>query len=228
MPAYRCAGVPPPNLTYKLAVSITNLKGLRRPAWTLATALLICGFAFIVARWFDWKPLILPVDLRPGVTRSPEFRVSREVRYVVTLEVDHNISTDKLYCLLGGVPWRPPCAGDSVVDIQWTLWSGSQEIASGDSRNAGGASPGSTVTRTFGQFEGSPGTAYVLEVVSMLDGSALAATNPRIVVQVHPDVTKDYHVVFLLVAPFVLPIVLFGVMLLTIWAVGACVRWTKA
>jgi hypothetical protein len=136
----------------------------------------------------------------------------------VALEVDGHISTDRLYCLLGGVPWQSPCASRSVVDIRWTLWSDSREVASGDSRNAGGSNSGSTVTRTFGKFMGTPGTPYVLEIASMVDGSVLAAANPRIVVKLDPLVTKGY-VVFASLAAIVISSGL--AIWLTVLALGA-------
>lgn len=210
--------VPILNSTYWRAVSNTKLKRPSRVGWMLAAALILCGSTVILARWFNWTPLALPVDLKPGTTRSPEFRVTREAPYLVTLEVDRSIPTNRLYCLLGGVPWQPPCAGDPTMEIHWTLWNGSQQVASGNSQNAGGWNSDSTVTRSFGQFNGSPGTGYVLEVTSMLDGSALAAARPRIVVQIRPDVTKGYHVAFLLGAPFALTFLVFGALWLVSWA----------
>lgn len=206
---------------------IHNAEGLRRLAWLLATLLLISVSAFILARRSDSRALTLPVALGPWTTWSPEFRVNQEARYLVSLEVDRSISSSYLYCLLGGVPFRPPCSIESVVDIQWTLRNGSREVISGSSRNESGFAFGSTVTRTIGQFEGTPGTPYILGFTSMLDGSALAPANPRIVVQVHPEVTKGLFAIGPFVLAFAIPVVGLVVIWLTIWVASAYARPTR-
>jgi hypothetical protein len=202
---------------------------MKRFVWIPVAVLLICGVVYLATGWFDWRRLTLPIDLRSGVlTRSPEFRVRLDTRYVVAIEVERNVLNDDLLCLLGGVPFRPPCSVESVVDMDWTLWGGSQKIASGSSRNERGWGFGSTIKRTIGQFEGSSGTPYVLEVVSRLNASALAAANPRIVVDVNPGVTKDYYVSALLVAVVLAPAAGLGVMWLIIWAVLGAFVWPKS
>lgn len=207
---------------------IRNAKGLRWPALILGAALVIYGSAFSVLRWYDWRALTLPVDLKPGTTSSPEFRVDQKTRYLVELEVERNIPFDELNCLLGESTSRRPCAVKSVVDIQWTMMSGSKEIASGASRNEKGGGYGPTITKTLGRFEGSPRTPYVLKVASLMDGSALASANPRIVVQVHPMDYKGYFVIAQLMAMGAMGIAVIGGIWLLIWAVRAYVVPRKA
>jgi len=205
----------------------TGVKRLRRPAWILATALLLFGFGSIVAGWFRSGFLTLPVDLQPGIVQSASFRVGPATRYLVELQVERNILKDDLYCLLGGVQFRPPCTIDSVVEIQWTLWSGSQQIAYGSSRDESSMGLGSKITKTIGQFEGALGAEYVLEVVSVLDGSALAAANPRIVVGFPPDYSKGFFILAPLIAFVASAIAVFSFIWLTIEVVGAYARPKK-
>ncbi len=208
---------------------IRDARGLRWPALILGAALVIYGSAFIVLRWYDWRALSLPIELKPGVTtRSPEFRVDQKTRYLVALEVERNIPFDELNCLLGESISRQPCSTKSVVDIQWTLMSGSKEMGSGASRNQKGGGYGPTITKTLGGFEGSPRTPYVLQVTSSIDGSALAPANPRIVVQVHPMDYKGHFVIAQLMAMAAMVIAVIGVIWLLFWAVRAYVVPRKA
>jgi hypothetical protein len=209
-------------------VPIRNARGLRWPALILGAALVIYGSAFIVLRWYDWRALAVPVDLKPGTITSPEFRVDQKTRYLVELEVERNIPFDELNCLLGESISRKPCSVKPVVDIQWTLMSGSKEIASGASRDEKGGGYGPTITKTLGRFEGSPRTPYVLKMASLMDGSALAPANPRIVVQVHPIDYKGHFVIAQLIAMAAMGVAVIGVIWLLIWAVRAYVVPRKA
>lgn len=83
---------------------IRNSNGLRWPAALLCTALIIYGSAFVLVRWYDSRALTLPIDLKPGTTRSPEFHVDQKVNYLVELEVERNIPFNELNCLLGQPP----------------------------------------------------------------------------------------------------------------------------
>lgn len=190
----------------------------RRLAWVLAAALLSVGAVFTARWWFSPQPHQFPVHLTPGTIQWSEFRLRQNVRYLVELEVDRNLPFDKLHCLLGGVPFRPPCSVESVVDIQWTLKRGSQKVLAGSSRDETGWAFGNGIRRTVGQFEGSLGAKYTLEVMSNLDGSALAVTKPRIVIVVDPQVSKDQYIFALLLAYFALPVLIFVFMWLIIWA----------
>jgi hypothetical protein len=162
------------------------------------------------------------------MTRSPEFRVDQKTSYLVELEVDRKIPFDELNCLLGESISQKPCAVKSVVDIQWVLMNGFKEIASGTSRNEKGGGYGPTITKTLGRFEGSPRTPYVLQVTSLMDGSALTPAGPRIVVQVHPMNYKGYFVVAQLMAMLAMGIAVIGGIWLLIWAVRAYVVPRKA
>jgi hypothetical protein len=118
----------------------------------------------------------------------------------VLLELDRNIPAYGSECLLGQVPYRPPCSIDPVVQIQWTLLRGSQEVASGNSRNAVPEFGPDKARMLIGQFEATFGTKYVLELASQVDGSALASANPRVVVQFHPEVNKGFQILAPLIA----------------------------
>lgn len=206
---------------------VRNLPGPQRIAWLIATLLLICGCWYLVERRLDTRALAMPVDLRQGVVLSPGFRVSHRDRYAVALEVDRRMSSAYLQCQLG-VPTMQPCTDDPVVDIRWRLWSGSRQLAAGSSRDIGAASFGDSIVRTIGYFEGSPGTTYTLEVDSLLDGSVLAPTSPRIVVLASPQDPKSNFVFGMLVATVAVPIAGLLVICLIVWVADAYVRPSKS
>jgi hypothetical protein len=212
----------------RLQLPIRNAKGLRWPALILGAAVILYGAAFVVLRWYNWTPLTLPLDLKPGLIRSQEFRVDQKTRYLVELEVDRSIPFNQLNCLLGESIPPKPCSVKSVIDIEWTLLSGSKEVASGASRNERGGGYGPTITKTLGSFDAVPHTPYVLLITSLMDGSALAQANPRIVVEVHPTHYKGYFVIAQLMAMIAMGIAAIGFIWLLIWLVRAYLFPRKA
>ena len=194
----------------------------------LCVALVLYGSALVVLRWYDWRVVTLPLDLKPGTIQSPEFRVDQTTRYLIELEVDRNIPFDELNCLLGQSLPRKPCSVMPVVDIQWTLMTGAKTIASGASRNESGGGYGPTITKTLGRFDGSPRIPYILQLTSLIDGSKLAAANPRIVVQVHPMDYKGHFVIAQIMAMLAMGVGVVGAIWLLIWAVRAYVAPRKA
>jgi hypothetical protein len=158
------------------------------------------GMVVLMFGSFDGRALTYPIDLYPGAAWEAKFRVTRGVRYVVLLEVDSTIPRRRLQCLLGEVPFQPPCPIDRVVDLEWTLRRGSQQVASGESSHAAPDFGPDRAMMLIGQFEASAGAVYILELVSRSDGSMLAAANPRVVVQFHPEVNKGFHILAPLIA----------------------------
>jgi hypothetical protein len=132
----------------------------------------------------DYQVLESAVDLKPGTITLPEFQVNMEGQYEIVLAVERNLPRDDLDDLLGGQPTLN--SPGSVVDLKWTLTSGNSIVASGSSRNEkGGGVGGGYAYRDLGRFDGLPQTPYVLEVNTLLDGSALAPAKPRIIVRLH-------------------------------------------
>lgn len=200
-----------------------NRERTRWRTWLLAAALPVCGIMILAVGSLDGRVLASSIALVPGTTWAPSFRVTRGVRYIVLLEVDRNIPSLELECLMGQVPYQPPCPIDPVVGIQWTLRRGSQEVAAGDSRYAVPEHRPDRVTLLIGQFKADFGARYVLELVPLLDGSALAAGNPRVVVQFHPEVTKGFHIF----APLIAFATGIAAIPLALLALGALAGWRQ-
>lgn len=195
----------------------------RRRTWLLAAALPFTGIAILAVGSFNGRALEFPIALEPGTTWAPSFRVTRGVQYVVLLELDHTIPFRELECLLGQGALRPPCAVTPVVSVDWKLRHGAREVVSGTSHQGMSMVGQDTVAMLVGQFEASAWSKYVLEIDPLLDGSALAATNPRVVVQFHPQVSKD----FLILAPLLAFLTGIAAIPLALLGLGALAGWRE-
>ncbi|MDQ2639873.1 MAG: hypothetical protein M3Y79_04760 [Pseudomonadota bacterium] len=195
----------------------------RRRTWLLAAALPFAGIAILAVGSFNGRALEFPIALVPGTTWAPSFRVTRGVRYVVLLELDRTIPFRELECLLGQGALRPPCIIEPVVSVGWKLRHGAQEVASGTSHQGMSAVGQDRVAMLIGQFEATAWSKYVLELDPLLDGSALAATNPRVVVQFHPEVSKGFRVF----APLIAFLTGIAAIPLALLGLGALAGWRE-
>lgn len=90
----------------------------------------------------------------------------------------------------GSSPAFGKCGPDQfplALSLALVVKSTEMPIAIGrDSSTAGGRYGGAeTFTREVGYAHLSPGKEYQLTILSLADGTALAATNPRLVIEVH-------------------------------------------
>ena len=137
-----------------------------------------------------WQPLELPVDLKPGTIRTPDFAASRDTDYLLIIERASNYRAD---CLLGMPVSRPRCDIPEILDVNWTVLASGTIAASGSSRyyRAGWWSGGRTA-RKIGQFRATKGLRYTVILDIPRDQSEL---NPAaLLVQTHPRAWKDPHV----------------------------------
>lgn len=188
-----------------------GIKLLRSPALILGLAVVIYVSSVVILHWHNWRALELPIDLKIGAITSPEFRVDKKGHYLIELEVERNLPPDDLKCLLGMPHAQDKCSFDPVVDIEWTLTSGTGIVASDSSRNEKDVWWGQTVKRTLGRFDGLPRTPYILEVITLFDGSVLAPANPRIIVQLHWEDSLGERAIAKIMAALSMWIALIGV-----------------
>lgn len=135
-------------------------------------------------------------NLRPGNAASPEFRVHADGSYLVELEVERTLPFEQLNCLLGISPSNAQgCELPTVVDINWRVTSQHDVIAEGSSRERASGFWGERIGRTLGTFPAKRGREYVLHVETMKDASALAVTNPRLAVRMHPFREKSRTII---------------------------------
>lgn len=165
---------------------------MRGPLGLVGGALLLILASYFFVRQSQGVLVEFPIALQAaGVVRSPMMRPSRNVEYLIEIEVDKNRSFEELNCLLGINSEVETCSSaGSVVDITWTLSGAGSAIGSGTSRYEKGAAWGKSISRTIGRFRVAYEIDCVLEVRSALNGQELAATNPRIVVRPHPMASK--------------------------------------
>lgn len=161
---------------------IRYINDLRWPALILVSVIAL----YVAGLSGDYQVLESAVDLKPGTITLPEFQVNMEGNYEIRLAAERNFPLDDLEDLLGIQSTSNDRSPESVVDIEWTLTSSDNMVASGSSRNEkGGGVGGGYAYRDLGRFDGLPQTPYVLEVNTLLDGSALAPAKPRIIVRLH-------------------------------------------
>ena len=141
--------------------------------------------------WDAWiqtrtnRPVYVPVALRPGHVRTPEFRVNMNATYTLGIEAKKAIPFQTLSCLLG-VEWpASKCDRPSVVKGNWVLTSGDEVIARADNDIwNGGEFSNDTIVREIGSFHLEKGRSYVLNADFGGDLSALAATDPHLKIEV--------------------------------------------
>ena len=175
----------------------------------------------------ETQALTLPIDLRPGVTRSEPFGADYAARYEVGLQVDRKLPFETTRCLLGEVgpdqgQGDRSCDQPSPLALTWEVFHGPVRVAHGGTAPGQSGAYGSDITRQIGDAALEPREDYVIEVTSHQDASALAPANPRVVLEVHPSVWKDEMVIRSLI---IIPLLLIVVWGLWTQAVGA-VWWT--
>ena len=148
-------------------------------------------------------PVNIPISMAIGHIRTREFELNMSAPYIIAVEVQKkNIPFDTLNCLLGlsmaststtlhECPDRP-----SVVMASWVLTSDGHTVARGSSDDyRSGAWMNDAISRELGHFQSQSGRRYVLDVNVLADGALLTPGNPRLRVEVHPEVYEGNIVV---------------------------------
>jgi hypothetical protein len=153
------------------------------------------GLSYPIATWNKWTPVSFPIDLRPGISRSPAFSIDLSSDYLIELEVERKLPFEQINCLLGVSPLpNGNCVGiESPVDLRWVVSSLGRKIAEGSSEQEHGGAWSTSISRTIGRFRGDKGQEYRVQVESLKDASVLTSSNPRITVGVHSIKSKGYY-----------------------------------
>ncbi len=169
------------------------------------------------------RPVYMPIPMSVGHLRTGEFKINRDGPYTIEVEVQKKIPFDTLNCLLGmsmattstaiqDCPGQP-----SVVKASWVLTSSGQVVASGSSDDyRSGAWANDTISRELGHFQGHSGRRYVLDVEVLSDGTSLASGNPRVKVEIHPEVYEGDMVWSAMLFLGTVVLVLIGAILLAV------------
>jgi hypothetical protein len=158
--------------------------------------------------WVLWlatrteRPVNMPISMAIGHIRTREFKINMNAPYLIDVEVQkEKIPFDTLNCLLGmSMAPRSTALKDctdrpSVVKASWVLTSEGQTVAEGSSDDyRSGAWMNDSISRELGHFQSQSGRRYVLDVDVLSDGSSLNLGNPRLKVEVHPEVYEGHMV----------------------------------
>jgi len=169
----------------------------------------------------------IPIRMTVGHVDTPSFKVNRNARYDIEIEVQKRIPFDKLNCLLG-TAMKPKstelqeCPDEpSVVKAAWVLTSDGQIVAHGSSEDHRyGAWGNDWIARELGSFQSEHGRSYTLGVDVLSDGSALTPGNPHLRIEVLSSVYEDEMVGTALVMLCSMLFVLVGGILLLVSFVG--------
>lgn len=189
----------------------------------------------IFGGWALWletridRPVYVPVSIRVGHIRTPEFRVNLTGLYEIRIESKKRIPFDALNCLLGMSMPPQKCDVSPVVRANWVVTSKGDLVAKGTSdAEKGGAWANDTIERQIGSFQGNWNRHYVLDVDFTADGTALAATDPHLVVGIPSDFYEGGMWISYFLSLICSAIALLGVVLLTASAIRVIKRRERA
>ena len=167
------------------------------------------------------RPVDIPISMSIGHIRTREFKINLNAPFMIDIEVQKTIPFDTLNCLLGTAMGRTSTAlqecpdRPSVVRASWVLSNNGQTAARGSSEDyRSGAWMNDAISRELGQFQSQYGRRYVLDVNVLADGSALMSGNPRLKVEVHPQVYEANMVRAFMLSIFSAVLALIGIILL--------------
>jgi len=151
------------------------------------------------------------MSLAEGPRGPFSFRTDLDTDYLISIDVERKIESQKLGCMLGMSIFPERCHGlPSLINISWRVRGNGKTIAEGNSSNYKGGGWGPTVQRQIGSFRASKGSAYTLDLVVNKDAGALNVANPKIVVAVHPGEDKGNVVIAQLIGMGALLLSLIG------------------
>src|SRR5208282_2885987 len=150
----------------------------------VAVAIATCGGWDLWLQTRNNRPVYVPVSLTADHVHVPEFHINLSGPYEIKIEAKKRIPFEMLNCLLGMSMSSEKCDGPSVVRARWALTSNGVVVAKGISdTEKGGAWANDTIERQIGSFQGKWNRRYILDVDFTADGSALAVTDPHLVVE---------------------------------------------
>lgn len=185
--------------------------------------LVVLGIGVFVA-WNLWTktrnetPVNVPVSLSPGQTVTSQFRLNLDGLYLIEIEAERNIPPETLHCLMGVEADATQCKDLApAIGATWILSRGGHEIGRGSSLESHSA-PVQTgnVARVIGEFPGTAGQDYQLEVAITADGRRLQPAHPRLRVGISGLAKTDFESASVLIFSISFVCVLFGVILLGI------------
>jgi hypothetical protein len=177
-----------------MARELTNSKGI----WWLIAGVLCIGLAYLIGNRYNWEPLKQSVVLAPGPVETSQFNTDKDGYYEIAVDVEKGGDQERAACLLGMDPAEDArgCQGMSgVVDISWSISRDGQKVAEGTSADSREVYTADRVGRVIGEFWGTRGSRYALALKVNKDGKALASADPKLIVKMNDEDSKDYAIV---------------------------------
>jgi hypothetical protein len=132
----------------------------------------------------DNDQLQLPVSLKPGSIKTPEF-MTQTGAVAIEITANNVLPPAELSCMMGiseGSQDPVDCDKEPLIEATWKVWSGSHLVAQGSSRDMGkkGYYRGNFYGKYLGAFKARKHEKYSVEVDFTKDGSALAVAEPSL------------------------------------------------
>jgi hypothetical protein len=133
----------------------------------------------------DLDLLHLPVSLKPGQVKTPEFTARASGAIGIEVTVKNVLQPADLSCMmaLSEGPQDPvDCSKESLIEAEWKAFSGGRVVAYGSSRDMSrrGEYFGGFYVKFIGAFKARKHEKYSLEIDFTKDGSVLEIGDPYI------------------------------------------------
>lgn len=161
-------------------------------------------------------PVDVPMPLAAGQSTTAQFNLNYDGLYLIEINATSRVPDDTLRCLLGVEADAVHCKNaPSAIAANWILSSAGHEVKRGSSDELHSVPAQSEgVTRVIGEFPGRAGGTYNLQVTFRADAKQLAATNPRLRVEVASIAFTDLQSARVLVFAAAFICIMFGATLL--------------
>jgi len=162
----------------------------RRVPWKvrIGIGLILIGCSIFGGwRWWmvtrTWVPLDIPISLKQGHMRSPEFKVNVDTGFQIYVEVETKSDSSGVACLTG---FYHACqkSGSRPLQASWTITDSGRVVAQGATGKFSWSMGGTTTkARGLGEFVVPKGEPYVLDIDFPDDNSRFDAGRPRLIIE---------------------------------------------
>jgi hypothetical protein len=137
----------------------------------------------VIARSHNWRPLTVPIELKAGESRSPNFTTDLNGRYLATLILDRSSDIKGQQCAMGITISNQNCERDKLVDFDYKIVSGDRIVKAGT--YAPLSVSGSEVT--FTDFIARKGDKQSIVLSIKKDGGTLNTMHPTLIIEAGPE-----------------------------------------
>jgi hypothetical protein len=152
----------------------------------LAVGPFVCVGCYNLAH--NWKPVDVPIVLKPGEFQSPEFRAELNGRYLLSVVTDQltGLARDREECMMGVRVPRAVLNCDDVeqtVDFDWQVVSDRGEVLKSGRYSVTSIGP----EIGFAEFQGRTGSRQRVVLHIRTDAGEVNNYHPRLKVEIGPE-----------------------------------------